>query len=219
MADTPAGLLQREREETRRLLADGYAEDHIDQDELERRLELAEHAGSIAELRALTVELRPIEPAPGQARALVPVRASEPQRLPALFSSVERVGAWSVPARMQVRATFGSVVLDLRQAVLPADTREIEIDARVIFASLEIVVPPGWSIDNRCGAVLGSVEQDACEVDPSQEFRVLRLSGRVVFGSLAVYQRLPGEDYWAARQRTERALAERGGRALPRGDG
>lgn len=225
MAETPAGLLLREREETRRLLTDGYAEDWIDQEELERRLELAEHAATIAELRALTVELRPAEApaatAPATTTALAVVSATAPVRIPALFSAVERVGAWRVPARMQVRATFGAVTLDLRQAVLPAGTREIEVEVKVFCGSLDLIVPPGWAIDNRCGAVLGSIEQEECGAAPAGERWLLRLTGRVLFGSLSVCERLPGEGGRAARRRRrdeQRALAERPDRALPRGD-
>ena len=61
MAETPAGMLLRERDEARALLAEGYAQDWIDQAELDRRLESVEYAQTITELRALTTDVRPIE--------------------------------------------------------------------------------------------------------------------------------------------------------------
>jgi len=99
------------------------------------------------------------------------------------FGALERAGAWQVPERMQVRVLFGSAVLDLREAVLPAG--DVEIAVKVVFSSLEIIVQPGWQIDNRCGAILGSVDQEASAA-VSGSRRVV-LTGRVVFGRLAVY--------------------------------
>jgi len=43
------------------------------------------------------------------------------------FGALERAGAWQVPERMQVRVLFGSAVLDLREAVLPAGDGVAEI--------------------------------------------------------------------------------------------
>ena len=207
MAESLAGQLKREREETRALLADGYAQDHIDQDELERRLELAETAATVEELRALTTELRPIE------TGLVPVRVTEQERIPVTFGALERAGAWEVAPRTRLRVVFGSALLDLREAVLPAG--EVEIEVKVVFGSLELIVPPGWQIDNRCGAILGSVDQDPSG-PVSGARRVLRLTGRVLFGSLSVYERRPGEGV-AGTWRGARALEDRP-RALRRGD-
>jgi len=217
VSESPAEALRRERELARTLLADGYADDHIDQDELDRRLERVEHATSIAELRGLTAELRP-EVA---STALVPVDHEAAQRIPVLLGSVERVGAWRVATRTQVRVILGSAVLDLRQAILPAGVTELELEVNVVLGSLEIIVPPGWLIDNRCGAVLAAVEQDEGHVTPEDERRVLRVSGRVVLGSLNVYERLPGERAWQAkrrRRREQKALGERSQRALGRGE-
>jgi hypothetical protein len=212
MAESQADQLRREREETRALLAEGYAQDHIDQDELERRLDLAERAARVEELRALTSELRPIE------TALVPVRSTAPEHLPVTLGSLERAGAWQVSSRTFVRVLFGSAKLDLRQAMLPAGDLEIEI--QLMCGNLELIVPPGWQIDNRCRAILGSIQQD-----PSSPVRgprrVLRLTGRVIFSSLLVCERLPGEGgfgAWRRRRSEQKALAERSARALQRGD-
>ncbi len=216
MTESLAVRLQRERELARALLADGYAQDHIDQDELDRRLERVEHASSIEELHGLTAELRPVASA-----ALVPVRDEPAQRIPVLFGSVERVGSWHVAPRTEASVIFGSTLLDLRQAILPAGVAVIEVAVNVVFGSLEIVVPPGWQIDNRCGAVLSAVEQDDGMVRPEDERRVLRLTGRVVFGSLSVFERLPGErarDARRRRRREQKALGERRMRALGRGE-
>lgn len=218
MADTPAGLLQREREQARTLLAEAYAQDWIDQSELDERLEQVERATTVAELHTLTAHVRPVEStalAPTASAAQVP--AAPPAKIGALFSAVERGGAWRVPPSSRVRVVFGSAVLDLRQAELPPGP--IELAVTVWFGSLDIVVPPGWRIDNDCASLLSAVEQDD-STRPDPHGRVLRLTGKVVCGSLSVRERLPGEGEGAARKRRRderKALAERAGRALPRG--
>lgn len=191
MAETPAGMLLRERDEARTLLGEGYAQDWIDQTELDRRLDLVEQAQTIAELRELTVDLRPV------GMALVPV--AETERIPVWFGSVERRGAWLAAPRTQVGVTFGNAVLDLRAAVLPAGATELELVVSVTFGSLEVIVPPGWQIDNRCRAILAAVEQDPSTA--GRERRTIRITGRVVFGSLEVHERLPGERTREARRR------------------
>ncbi|MBK7830469.1 DUF1707 domain-containing protein [Nannocystis sp.] len=217
MRESPAEALRREREQARRLLGDGYADDHIDQDELDRRLERVEHAETIAELHGLTAELRPV----AVSTALVPVEPEAAQRIPVLFGSVERVGAWRVAPRTCVRVIFGAALLDLRQAILPAEATELELEVNVVCGSLEVIVPPGWQIDNRCGAVLAAVEQDEGHVTPADERRVLRVTGRVLLGSFSVFERLPGERAGQARRRRrqeQKALGERATRALGRGE-
>jgi hypothetical protein len=211
MAETPAGMLLREREEARALLAEGYAQDWIEQSELDRRLERVEDARTIDELRALTVDVRPV----ATTTALVPV--AEAERIPVLFGSVERRGAWQVAPRTRVTVTFGDAVLDLREAVLPAGVTELELEVKVTFGNLEVIVPPGWQIDNRCRVILAAAEQDPGG-GPGRERPVLRLTGRIVLGSLVVKERLPGERGRDAkrRQRDQRkALREPPIRSLP----
>lgn len=185
MAETPAGMLLRERDEARALLGDGYSRDEIDDAELERRLELVEHAGSIAELRALTVDVRPVASA-----ALVPVsQVPASERLPVLFASLERRGAWQVAPHTVVRVRFGSAMLDLREAQLPDG--DVELSVSVVFGSLEIVVPPGWRVDNRCRGVFSSVDHQP-GVGATGEARVLRVTGHAVFGSVEILERPHG---------------------------
>lgn len=222
MADTPAGLLQRERELARTLLGEAYAQDWIDQGELDHRLDLVERATTVDELRALTRDVRPVEStALVPAGPAAPAPAGAPQaRIGALFGSVERGGVWQIPASAHVRVVFGSVTLDMRQAVAPPGP--IALSVNVWFGSLDIIVPPGWQIDNQCAGVLAAVEQDDSTRPDAPGGRVLRLTGKVVFGSVSVTERLPGEGLVAAhlRRRKERkALAERARAALPRGRG
>src|SRR5947209_429310 len=93
-------------------LSEAYATDLIDVDELDRRLDLAHSARTVAELDALVADL-----APAPSTALVP---SSPQaiddpsraarkRLRCIMSSIERKSAWVVPRELEVRVFWGSV--------------------------------------------------------------------------------------------------------------
>lgn len=199
MSETAAGRLQREKDEARALLAEGYAQDWIDQAELDRRLDAVERATQVEEVLAVTTELRSTP-----STALVPVEAGPPHELRVLLGSLERVGAWTVKPRTRVRVTFGSATLDLRQATLPAGP--IELEVKVMCGSLDIVVPPGWRIDNQCEAILAAVEQG--RGSQPAEGRLVRLVGRVLFGSLTVTEgaelpraALPGASPQAAKLR------------------
>src|SRR5258708_3850177 len=106
MAESLVALRDR-REQVISRLSDGYARDLIDVDELERRLDLAHGAHSVAELDQLVADLHsPGDPAPSApSTALVvagptaiddPERA-EAKRLRVIMSAVERRGRWTVP--------------------------------------------------------------------------------------------------------------------------
>lgn len=207
--DTPAGQLQRAREQARARLADGYAHDLIDQDVLDQRMDDVERAGTIAELDRLTADVTPVASV-----ALVPAAAAA--RLRVVFGALDRTGAWTVAPRTHVRVVLGSATLDLRQAVLQPGP--IELELHIILGSLDLIIPPGWQIENECGAILGSVEQHSAAAPPSAAPRqVLRLTGRVTLASLTIHERLPGEGAWGAhkrRKRERKALAQRSSRAL-----
>ena len=66
-------------------------------------------------------------------------------RIRAFMSSVERRGRWTVPERLEVRAFWGHVVLDLRDAELTTTT----IDVGVLMGNVEIIVPPGMAVDSQ----------------------------------------------------------------------
>lgn len=70
--------------------------------------------------------------------------AGPEERHRALLSTTERKGRWLVAPRSRFAAVFGTVRLDLREAVLPGP--EIEIEARPILGTVDIVVPEGVDV-------------------------------------------------------------------------
>ena len=205
-------------------LSDAYAQDLFDVDELDRRLDLAQQARTLADLEALVADLG----APEASTALVPVASTaidDParpaaKRMRAIMSSIERRGPWVVPKQLDTRVFWGSVELDFRQASLGPGVTTVEV--KVTMGSLEIILPPGLAIDVDVSSVMGSVEERhraPSTPDPSRP--MLRVVGRVIMGSVEVETRLPGETNGDARRRERRERkqlrkAQRG--ELPAGD-
>jgi len=188
--------LAAERDATIARLQDAAAvsdEDAFDLDMLDERLELAMKARTIDELRVLTRDLPATLVTPGSAP--VPALIAPPSALPAsladpkvsaIFSSVERRGRRVQPTTMKVRALFGSVVLDLREATFgPGVTT---LSCRSIFGSIEVKVPPHVRVELGGSGVFGSFEEsgnnDLAAVSP--EAPTLQIVGKAVFGSVEV---------------------------------
>jgi Cell wall-active antibiotics response 4TMS YvqF/Domain of unknown function (DUF1707) len=215
-------------------LSDAYATDLFDVDELDRRLDLAHSARTVAELDTLTEDLG--EPT----TALVPVTSSiqvaddanrsPTKRLRVIMSSVERQGRWIVPKETAMRIFWGNAELDFREASLAPGVTSI--DVRVTMGNLELILPPELAIDVDVSSVMGSVEQrHRLPVEPDPSRPMLRVTGRVLMGNLEITTLLPGETKRDGMRRDRdkrrdkrRALrdarrdARRGRRALPPGD-
>jgi hypothetical protein len=194
--------LERLRAVARERIGEGYASDLIDADELDRRLEALERAGTAGEIEALAADLSPsVAVAEQRIVALVPSdRVPEHQRVVALFSEAKRGGPWLPGRTNEVQAVFASVQLDLREAQLGPGTTLFH--ATVVFGELEIIVPPGLPVDVDCGVVFGEIDSDESlghGIDASG-LRV-RIDGRVWFGSISVRERLRGESKSEARKR------------------
>jgi hypothetical protein len=170
-------------------LTTDFAADRFDVDELDRRVALAHSAESMGALDALVPDLAPTT------TALVPAK-----QMRVVFGSVERIGPWQVPSQLAARVVCGNLVLDLREAQLPAGG--VTIDVNVTMGNLEILVPPGVAIDLDATPVLGNVE-DRSETRGATAYLV-RVTGRVRLGNVEVSTRLRGETEREARWRHRR---------------
>lgn len=239
MADAPPTNLIALRDGKRAaetLITERYAEGLIDGDDLERRLELVQDAETMTALERLIVDL--VEPGTAPSTALVP-RASvaigtattdatalarlddiAPQRqFTALFSSVEQVGRWTPARHNRILDVFGEATLDLREAVLgPGPTI---IDIRCVFASLVLIVPPGLAVRIEASATFAGVERDEqiSEQPRGPGEPVIVIQGLLLFASLEIHDRLPGESRREARRRHRavRKASKRERRALASG--
>ncbi|HET9625613.1 MAG TPA: DUF1707 domain-containing protein [Kofleriaceae bacterium] len=208
MAESLVALRDR-REQVISRLSEGYAQDLFDVDELERRLDLAHRAASVAELEVLVADLGEVA-APATTALVVagpraiddPGRAAK-KKLNVIMSSVERRGRWSVPKHMVLRSMWGHVELDFRDASLGPGVTEIEVLA--VMANVEVVLPPNLAIDVDVSTFAGNVTERhrvPPEADPARP--MIRITGKVVFGNVEITTRLDGESAHDAYKREKR---------------
>ena len=204
MSTDPA--LEAAREQVVQLLSHHYAYDRLTLEQVEQRLEQAHKARSVAALDPLVADLPATiqrDESTGERAfyALAPrAEAEGEQRIACIFSEVKRAGAWAPPSRITAVTVFGSTILDFREARLQPGITEIE--ARVTFGSLKVLVPPGVRLESEGSAVFGTFGHHAplWEELPS-DAPTIRVRGTSIFGEVKALVRLPGEGAIAALQR------------------
>jgi hypothetical protein len=223
MADSLVAVRDR-REQVISRLSEGYADDVFDVDELERRLDLAHSARTVAELDTLVNDLGDT---PVTSTALVPAGLTaidDPARaatktLRVIMSSVERRGRWTVPQELDLRVLWGNAELDFRDASLGPGVTTIHV--RVFMGNFELILPPNLAIEVDVSSFAGSVTERhrvPPDADPSRP--QIRVVGRVLFGNLEITTRLPGETARDAHRREKRErkqLRDAETKALPPG--
>jgi hypothetical protein len=169
-----------ERDHTAAVLADAFASGRLSSEEHTERLAAAYAARTRGELAPLTADL-PV-PAPGS--DLVPPADHAPVQ--ATFGKVRRSGQWPVPPHTTVRAQFGAVVIDLRQAVFTR--REIVIEADSLCGKVEILVPGNAQVYDTGTALFGKRSQHGRrdEGKSADDGPVIRITGRSVLGHVRV---------------------------------
>lgn len=212
MSGEPLVALRDRREQVIQRLTDAYATDLLEMSVFEDRLSRAHAAADLATLDALLADLPAPKSAAETALATRPrndamVPAGE--RVLAVFSSIERRGAWRPPRVMRVRAVLGTVELDFCDAQLDPGVTELHV--RAVFGNIEITVPPQLAVTCEGAAIFGSFEHRSGSV-PDPDRPLLRIVGSAVFGSVEVRVRVPGDGPWNKVLSWAGALL---GRALP----
>ncbi|GGY90494.1 DUF1707 SHOCT-like domain-containing protein [Streptomyces poonensis] len=117
----------------------------------------------------------PNRPTPGS----MPAEADE--RVVAVFSAAIRRGRWRAGRRIHAYAIFGSVEIDLSEALF--EHRQVMIKAVSVFGSVEIRVPENVSLRGSGGGVLGNFEVDT--LDSGQpDAPVVYVDGLAVLGHI-----------------------------------
>lgn len=222
MAGSLVALRDRRQEVIARL-SEAYADDLYDVDELDRRLDLAHAARTVAELDALVEDLGPARSTalvPASTQAIDDPSRAERKRQRIWMSSVERHGRWTMPRTLQLSVFWGNAELDFREASLgPGITT---LDLGVTMGSVELILPPGLAVDVDVSSFMGNVEERhrvPPDADPARP--QLRIVGAVRLGNLELSTRLPGESARDARKREKRerkALKRGASKALPSGE-
>ena len=167
-----------DRDRTAALLGDALASGRLDTEEHAERLEAVYAARTLGELAPLTADL----PAPQPGAGLASPADNAPVR--ALFSKVRRAGQWPVPPHTVVRAHFGAIVIDLRQAVFTR--REVVIDADSFCGKVVILVPGNADVYDTGSALFGKRSQVGSRDEDAGHGPVVHITGRSVFGHVRV---------------------------------
>jgi hypothetical protein len=169
-----------ERDRIADVLREALVAGRLDPEEHAERIGMVYQAKTLAELEPLIRDL----PAHGQGAAApspAPSGWKAPEKLVAIFSSAVRKGRRRVARRTNVFAVFGSVEIDLTEAVF--EQREIVVQASVVFGSVEITVPENVTVRSTGTAVFGAFESEAYEAtDPDAP--VVSISGFAFFGAV-----------------------------------
>jgi hypothetical protein len=217
-SDLPSASLPEHRERVIAALTRHYASDRLDDSELERRIDLAYAAASLAELNALQSDL-PALPRPDSA-AVSTIGAGEPvrarQTLLAVMGGTERKGTWRPARQIQAVAFWGGLALDFREAQFAPGVTEVTVLA--LMGGVDIIVPPGLRVECEGLGVMGGFDQLSQEGDLHDPARpTLRVNGLAVMGGIEVTERRPGESAGDRKRRLREERREQ--RRLGRGGG
>ncbi|WAZ23876.1 DUF1707 domain-containing protein [Streptomyces cinnabarinus] len=169
------------------ILREALAEGRLTADEHSERVEGVLNAKTVGELEVFIQDL-PAAHARRAAPSYTPV-PGRPANLPAdpddtavaIFSSAVRKGRWRAGRRIHAYAIFGSVEIDLSEALF--EYQQVVIKAFAVFGSVEVYVPENVTLRGAGGGVLGSFEVDTLDAeDPAAP--VIYLDGWAVLGSV-----------------------------------
>ncbi|WP_326738467.1 DUF1707 SHOCT-like domain-containing protein [Streptomyces sp. NBC_01022] len=167
------------------ILREAMAEGRLTADEHAERVDSVYRAKTVGELEPLVRDL----PTPGGVTRAAGAPYDRTPEMPtgpvdnlvAVFSSSSRKGRWRVGGRMNAFALFGSVEIDLTEALF--GQRLTVINATSVFGSVEIRVPENISLRGSGTGIFGNFEVAALEsADP--EAPVVAVNGYSVFGSV-----------------------------------
>lgn len=194
-------------------LMEHFANDVMDVEEFERRVEIAHRATSADELKGLLKDLPgggdlPARPVSGGGAEIVHTReytvTSGAQRedktyVVAVLGGSSRRGRWTPARKNYAVAVMGGAELDFREAVFGPGVTEVHVYA--MCGGVDIIVPPGINIESRGIALLGGFDHSADSIagDPNQP--TLRITGVALMAGVDVSVRYPGESARDARRR------------------
>lgn len=211
MAEPPVPSLARARETKIEELSQHFANDDLSLDELERRIERVYKAANVAELETITADLRratappvPVEGVRLASRGSSDVASASElsrSRVLALMSSTRRIGRWSVPRQLDVRAIMSDTRLDLTHASLASPL--IDLNVKSVMSQFRIVVPPGMRVIMDLSSFMSDVASRADglgldDAPATPNAPVVRVTGFAMMSDVKVIVRRKEETAWAS---------------------
>lgn len=164
-----------DRDQVAAVLSEALATGRLTSVEHADRLEAAYTAVTMDDLVPLTRDL-PDVTAPARGAT------AERQRVAAVFSKVVRGGRWIAGRHTALSVTFGALIVDLSDAVLPG--REITLEVNSSFGKLIVRVPRNAHVIDEVGALFA--KRSISGGDGDGDGPVIRVVGRVTFGKVIV---------------------------------
>ncbi|MCM2389142.1 DUF1707 SHOCT-like domain-containing protein [Streptomyces albipurpureus] len=165
------------------ILRDALAEGRLDAEEHSDRIDAVYRAKTVGELQPLVQDL-PAARKSGDTAAYsygADDPTGEAENLIAVFSSSTRKGRWRVGRRTNAFSLFGSVEIDLTQALF--QQRVTVINATSIFGNVEVRVPENITLRGNGSGIFGNFEVRTLEaVDPQAP--VVVVNGYSIFGNV-----------------------------------
>jgi hypothetical protein len=146
------------------------------------------HAKTVGELEVFIRDLPAHQAPPAPAYTPVPSRPT-PGAIPAeadanvvaVFSSAMRRGRWRAGRRLHAYSVFGSVEIDLSEAIF--EYQQVVIKAVSVFGDIQIRVPENVSLRGTGGGVLGNFEVDTLD-SVENDAPVIYVEGWAVLGNI-----------------------------------
>lgn len=206
--------LNHTREITIEALMEHFANDVMDMDEFERRVDIAHRATNSDVLKELLRDLPgggvlPAVAGGSDATGLAPVpdytvtsaaQVKEKGTVVACLSASKRSGRWS-PARKNLAvAVMGSAELDFREAILGPGVTEVQIFT--VCGRVDIIVPTDLNVESQGIAIMGGFEHVGDNpIHPDPHAPTLRITGLALMAHVEVSVRESGETARDARRR------------------
>ncbi|MFJ5529860.1 DUF1707 domain-containing protein [Streptomyces sp. NPDC093261] len=171
------------------MLRDALAEGRLTAEEHAERVEGVLRAKTVGELEVFVQDLPAAHqgrPGPGRpyvpnrpAAGALPPRADE--NVVAIFSSATRKGRWRAGRRVHAYSVFGSVEIDLSEAIF--EYQQVVIKAVSIFGDVQVRVPENVSLRGTGGGVLGNFEVQTLDSTDAQA-PVVYVDGWAILGNV-----------------------------------
>lgn len=170
------------------ILREALAEGRLTAEEHSERVEGVLAAKTVGELDVFVRDLPAAHPRQASPRMPAPNRptpgaipADPDDNLVAIFSAAVRKGRWRAGRRIHAYAVFGSVEIDLSEALF--EYQQVVIKAFSVFGNVEISVPENVSLRGTGGGVLGNFEVDTLD-SPDPGAPVIYVDGWSVLGNI-----------------------------------
>ncbi|MBB4700420.1 DUF1707 SHOCT-like domain-containing protein [Sphaerisporangium siamense] len=179
--DTAQRASDADRDHVAAVLGEALATGRLTSVEHADRLEATYNAVTIGELVPITRDL------PGLAPAASPGIGADRQQVTAVFSKIIRGGRWVTGRHTVLRSTFGALIIDLTDAVLPG--REITLELNSFCGKLIVRVPENARVLDEGSAIFSKRHVSAGNEggeDGDPNGPLIRVTGRAVFGKVVV---------------------------------